>query len=71
MDVLSSDEIDDLVNASDLAEKYNKEIDKESAYEILTKRMETAAVQNKSKTRKIYSKTTQRRARDVRTSSEI
>jgi DNA helicase HerA-like ATPase len=41
MDVLSSDEIDDLVNASDLAEKYNKEIDKESAYEILTKRMET------------------------------
>lgn len=43
MDVLSSDEIDDLVNASDLAEKYNKEIDKESAYEILTKRMETAA----------------------------
>jgi hypothetical protein len=42
MDVLTNDEIDDLVNASDLAEKYNKEIDKESAYEILTKRMEQA-----------------------------
>ena len=42
MDVLTNDEIDDLVNASDLATKYNKEIDKESAYEILTKRMEQA-----------------------------
>ena len=42
MDVLTNDEIDDLVNASDLAAKYNKEIDKESAYEILTKRMEQA-----------------------------
>lgn len=42
MDVLTPTEIEDLVNASDLAQKYNAEIDKESAYEILTKRMEQA-----------------------------
>ena len=47
MDVLSSDEIDDLVNASDLAEKYNKEIDKESAYEILTREWKRRQQQNK------------------------
>ena len=35
MDVLSSDEIDDLVNASDLAEKYNQDVNKESAYCLL------------------------------------
>ncbi len=39
MDVLSASEIDDLVNNSHLASKYNQEIDKESAYEILMKRM--------------------------------
>ncbi len=41
MDVL--EEIDDLVNSSDLVKKYKNEVDKESAYEILAKRMEQAA----------------------------
>lgn len=44
MDVLTSTEIDDLVAASDLVKKYNKDVDKESAYEILAQRMEQAAV---------------------------
>lgn len=44
MDVLSPVEIDDLVNASDLAKKYNQNINKESAYEILAKRMEQAVL---------------------------
>ena len=43
MDGLSSEEVDDLVNSSDLGEKYKNEVDKESAYEILAKRMEQAA----------------------------
>ena len=43
MDVLTSEEIDDLVNSSDLVKKYKNEVDKESAYEILAKRMEQAA----------------------------
>ena len=43
MDVLTSEEIDDLVNSSDLVKKYKNDVDKESAYEILAKRMEQAA----------------------------
>ena len=39
MDVLSAAEIDHLVNASRMVAKYNQSIDKESAYEILMKRM--------------------------------
>lgn len=39
MDVLSTDEIERLVNSSHLASKYNQQVDKESAYEILMKRM--------------------------------
>ncbi len=37
MDVLTSEEIHDLVNSSDLVKKYKNEVDKESAYEILAK----------------------------------
>ena len=43
MDVLTSEEIDDLVNSSDLVKKYKNDVDKESAYEILARRMEQAA----------------------------
>ena len=39
MDVLSAAEIDHLVNTSRMVAKYNQSIDKESAYEILMKRM--------------------------------
>ena len=35
MDILTKKEINDLVKASDLASKYNEDIDRESAYEIL------------------------------------
>lgn len=40
MDVLAESEIDDLVSNSELVSKYAKDKDNESAYEILTKRME-------------------------------
>jgi uncharacterized protein len=43
MDVLSSPEIDNLVDASKLVKKYNKVVDSESAYEILTDKLNQAA----------------------------
>jgi hypothetical protein len=42
MDILSKKEIDELVKGSDLTHKYNEEIDKESAYEILREKLEEA-----------------------------
>lgn len=44
MDILSKSEIDELVQNSNLVKKYNKEIDKESAFEILSKKLEKAAL---------------------------
>jgi DNA helicase HerA-like ATPase len=42
MDILTKAEIKDIVQRSPLVRKYNKEIDRESAYEILEKKMEAA-----------------------------
>lgn len=44
MDILSSSEINELVEDSKLVKKYNKAIDKESAYEILSEKLEKAAL---------------------------
>ena len=43
MDILSDMEIDTLVSHSKIARKYNEVIDSESAYEILTEKLEDAA----------------------------
>lgn len=43
MDVLSDAEMDALVSSSKIARKYNQEIDNESAYEILTAKLQEAA----------------------------
>lgn len=43
MDVLSDEEIDQMVENSKLAAKYNRAIDSQSAYEILTAKLEEAA----------------------------
>lgn len=40
MGILSTKEIEEVLRNSDLVEEYNQDIDKESAYEILTKKME-------------------------------
>ncbi|MCU0327761.1 MAG: DUF853 domain-containing protein [Chitinophagales bacterium] len=37
--VLTSDEMDDIINQSDLYDKYNEVIDRESAYEILSEKL--------------------------------
>ena len=39
MDILSGDEINTLVNRSELVRKYNEEIDRESAYELLNRKI--------------------------------
>ena len=43
MDVLTEDEINSIVSKSKLVAKYNSEVDTESAYEILTAKLEEAA----------------------------
>lgn len=45
MDILSDQEIDELVKDSDLASKYNEEIDRESAFELLEKKLEKLEVE--------------------------
>jgi DNA helicase HerA-like ATPase len=47
MDVLEQNEVDALVAKSTIAAKYNEEIDRESAYEILTGKIERAATEEK------------------------
>ena len=42
MDVLTDDELDELVSKSKIAKKYNEIIDRESAYELLNKKLEIA-----------------------------
>jgi predicted flap endonuclease-1-like 5' DNA nuclease len=42
MDILTSTEIDEINNKSKLVKKYNEEIDRESAYELLNKKIEEA-----------------------------
>ncbi|MBW8243397.1 DUF853 domain-containing protein [Muricauda oceani] len=42
MDILTDSEIKDVLDRSKLIKKYNEEIDRESAYEILTKKIEVA-----------------------------
>jgi hypothetical protein len=49
MDILSDSEIDDLVESSKLVKKYNKDVDRESAYEILGLKMEKAAEEEEEK----------------------
>lgn len=47
MDVLSKEEMDDLLSNSALVKKYNQEIDRESAFEILSAKLNRAATETK------------------------
>lgn len=65
MDILTSEEIDNKINSSKLIAKYNQVIDRESAYEILTKKIEYAKdfdlqIPNPKPTRTEQPKTTTR-----------
>ena len=74
MDILSKDELKELTESSELKEKYNQEIDRESAYEILTHKIERADIEKaKEKAhqeRKKLEKTTSRRQRNTSTNSQ-
>jgi uncharacterized protein len=53
MDILSPEEINEIVSASELVKKYNEVIDRESAYEIMTARLEgQQEIENKKTTSK-------------------
>ena len=64
MDILTDRELDKLISDSQLAKKYNKEIDRESAYEILNEKIKQAeadeakakAAEEKEKLKKAESK---------------
>ncbi len=43
MDVLGQEEVDDLVRDSQLVRKYNQAVDRQSAYEIITQKLERAS----------------------------
>lgn len=47
MDILTTEEMDQLVAGSKLVKKYNQEIDSDSAYEMLTAKLEEAAERSK------------------------
>jgi len=49
MDVLTDAEIDELISHSKIIEKYNEEIDRESAYEILNAKLEKAGSEEQNK----------------------
>lgn len=50
MDILTHIEIDSLISNSTLIRKYNQELDEESAYEMLTKKLEEASSVSEPKT---------------------
>lgn len=64
MDILNDQELEELLNNSQLSQKYNEIVDRESAYEILTKKIEISqreevqkqAKEEQSKQRRTYSR---------------
>ena len=65
MDVLSQDEIDEIIDNSRLIPKYNKEVDRESAYELLNEKIEEAQEEEQ----KAKMKQQMERERDIKTGS--
>jgi uncharacterized protein len=57
MDVLSDAEVDAIVSKSKLVKKYNQQVDSESAYEMLSAKLEEAAAQPVQEKQKKVSKT--------------
>lgn len=58
MDILSDDEINKVIGQSNLISKYNQEVDRESAYELLNEKLESASQQQSITTEKKISKNT-------------
>jgi uncharacterized protein len=58
MDILADSEIDAIVSKSKLADKYNTEVDSESAYEMLTAKLDAAQEQTKKMQEEVKEKKT-------------
>ncbi|MEL6812674.1 MAG: helicase HerA-like domain-containing protein [Bacteroidota bacterium] len=70
MDVLTDKELEELVSSSKLVKEYNEEIDRESAYELLNKKIETANKEEaKAKAKAEKEKTSRRSSSRSRSSS--
>ena len=70
MDILNTQEINNLVNSSKLIPKYNETVDRESAYEMLSEKLSEAKEEVKRKVeRKKKTKTTTPKRRTRRTKS--
>ncbi|HLW39042.1 MAG TPA: helicase HerA-like domain-containing protein [Brumimicrobium sp.] len=66
MDVLNNDEIEKIIRSSNLALKYNQVIDRESAYEILNRKIEQIQTEEqKTESRKDTNKTTRSKKNDT------
>lgn len=65
MDILSSTEIDQLVASSDLVRKYNNDLDRDSAFEILERKMnQVESVQQKEIPKEVTRKSSSRTPKD-------
>ena len=60
MDVLTSSEISELVENSELVKKYNQEINRESAYEILTDKIKIAQQEDNQEKLKQFNRSSQK-----------
>ena len=47
MDILGKKELNYIINQSTIIDKYNEEIDRDSAYEILTRKIKAATIQKR------------------------
>jgi uncharacterized protein len=70
MDILSKEEIDNLVVSSRMVKKYNKEIDRESAHEILMERIEVTQEITKDQPERVSRKETSTKTTARRTAKE-
>ena len=66
MDVLTDSELNQVLKASQLIKKYNKEIDRESAYEILNEKIEKAQEEAEKEKAKPKTRRTTSRSRSTR-----
>ena len=70
MDVLTQAELSELTGSSTLIKKYNKVVDRESAYELLVEKIEKAVEEKEEKEEKEV-KTTRSRTRKTNASGQI
>lgn len=68
MDILSDTELSDLLGRSKLAKKYNQDIDRDSAYEMLNKKIEVAEAEDAKEKARLEKEKLEKAERKQRTS---